>query len=690
MSNSEKIYYEDPFILEEKLEKDNSNLKNHIKLLQNTIKNLKKDTTNKYTSNISNLEEQDLQRKDSKSFLNNNIGFNIEESKEKKDYIPHFNYKTTNTNNSVKIDFVENDYNDYNIKKESEKYNDKTLDINYSSIYNNKSFGTPYLSKVNNKKQNENNRNYEISEENDNSKNKDRIYGQNINENLNKSYDNKTDELTSNLNEYSNNNFSRDYYNNTMNPYKNMIYNQNNDILIKENHEKTTDKYKRFDNESNLLNRIDKVSEEFEKSYYQDIANSNNFNNNNNNTNNTNNTTSQYISKYKNENKFNPTIDYGRNTNKFGNTNVSNYQIENRKNMHCSFGDIDKHLNNKISIEPSKDLDNKLNFDYTNKDSKENHPNTNKFNNERVSDNMFSKKNCEDNFNLRSNESNWKKDIFSKVENTNSFNNTSNIYSGPSDYNTYNYKTHDSNDILNRKIDKSINEEIKNFGNIELNNASNNINRYNIKFENDFLSQNPNNFQILSEPSLKLNSNNNDSQEYFANKLKSDLCRKDKINENNFTIGSNNNNSNANTIEKSYSKSIINNFSGKKIDSSKNKLAPSNCNSNSGNVKVKNKHSYNPPSNIIQKNKLINKSKTKLQENNMHGQVNVNKNNEANFSELIKKNESLVKRINQLEKINKQLMYKLELEEKKNEKIKLLANEVSMISEGNVKIKKNN
>lgn len=120
MSNSEKIYYEDPFILEEKLEKDNSNLKNHIKLLQNTIKNLKKDTTNKCTSNISNLEEQDLQRKDSKSFLNNNIGFNIEESKEKKDYIPHFNYKTTNTNNSVKIDFVENDYNDYNIKKESE------------------------------------------------------------------------------------------------------------------------------------------------------------------------------------------------------------------------------------------------------------------------------------------------------------------------------------------------------------------------------------------------------------------------------------------------------------------------------------------------------------------------------------------------------------------------------------------
>merc|ERR1712232_466600 len=68
----------DPKILEEKLEKDNLTLKEHILKLQNTIKNIKSDINHNNTSNLNTLTNETSLIKDN-SPKNQNLKQNLKE-----------------------------------------------------------------------------------------------------------------------------------------------------------------------------------------------------------------------------------------------------------------------------------------------------------------------------------------------------------------------------------------------------------------------------------------------------------------------------------------------------------------------------------------------------------------------------------------------------------------------------------
>lgn len=123
--------FENPKDLEEKLEKDNLNLKNHIKMLQDTIKNLKKDNSSVKDNSVIVNDTQNLntQIKNNSKNINNY-------SKDFKDYKVVKDSKDIRENNEF-MDFnknsIENSFNNSNcnnVDKLLNKFSKDTVDFN--------------------------------------------------------------------------------------------------------------------------------------------------------------------------------------------------------------------------------------------------------------------------------------------------------------------------------------------------------------------------------------------------------------------------------------------------------------------------------------------------------------------------------------------------------------------------------
>lgn len=244
-NNQESNYdLDNPDELEQKLEKDNNNLKNHIKMLQDTIKNLKKDSSSVYNNNntVNTVNAVSL-KTNFPSSVNSSI---------KRD----FNIDSNNNNLGI---YGNKESNEVNINMKNKSYKNNTDD---------------YLTKLNNileKEDQKENKDRELEKKeykeyttNYNYNNDNNIENHNANHNNNDKYSsnlkfsfqgeaelNKQSKINDN-NEFKIDDFKQKYsYNDIEKPsYKNFIINScsNNSHLYNNNNVPIASKYLNNDN----------------------------------------------------------------------------------------------------------------------------------------------------------------------------------------------------------------------------------------------------------------------------------------------------------------------------------------------------------------------------------------------------------------------------------------------------------